>query len=113
MKRFVSMVFIGLVMVLGMSLAGCGDDDGGGGESGSTAVTGVSLNKSSTTITVGSTEQLTSTVEPANATDKRVNWSSDNESVATVATDGHGNRGRGGIGNDNRNHHRRRISGHL
>jgi uncharacterized protein YjdB len=37
---------------------------------------------------VGATEQLTATVEPADATDSSVRWSSDNESVATVDADG-------------------------
>ena len=47
-------------------------------------VTGVSLNKSETTLTVGGTETLTATITPDNATNKAVMWSSDNESVATV-----------------------------
>lgn len=50
------------------------------------SVTGVSLNKASTTITAGSTEQLTATVTPSNATDKSVVWSSSNTSVATVSS---------------------------
>ena len=41
----------------------------------SVAVTGVSLNKTSTTLTVGGTETLTATVEPSGATDKTVKWS--------------------------------------
>lgn len=48
-------------------------------------VTGVSLNKASTTLTVGASETLTATVEPDNATNKTVTWSSDNETVATVS----------------------------
>lgn len=48
-------------------------------------VTGVSLNKNSTSIVEGSTEQLTATVTPSNATDKSVTWSSSNTSVATVS----------------------------
>jgi uncharacterized protein YjdB len=48
------------------------------------AVTGVRL-KASTSIAVGGTETLTATVEPANAANKAVNWSSDNESIASVA----------------------------
>ena len=51
-------------------------------------VTGVSLDKESITIPVGGTEQLTATVEPADATDQSVTWSIDNENVATVDTDG-------------------------
>ena len=52
------------------------------------AVTGVTLNKSSTSITVGGTEQLTATVLPDNATDKTVTWSSNAQSVATVSNTG-------------------------
>ena len=50
-----------------------------------TAVTGVALNKNATTLTVGATEQLTATVNPSNATNKNVTWSSNNTTVATVS----------------------------
>ena len=49
------------------------------------AVTGVTLNPTTATLTVGGTETLTATVAPNNATVKSVTWSSDNESIATVA----------------------------
>ena len=39
------------------------------------AVTGVALNKTSTTLTVGGTETLTAAVSPDDATDKTVKWS--------------------------------------
>jgi uncharacterized repeat protein (TIGR02543 family) len=48
------------------------------------AVTGVSLNKSSTSLTVGGTEILTATIMPSGATNQNVNWSSSNTAVATV-----------------------------
>ena len=48
------------------------------------AVTGVELNKPSTTLLVGGTETLTATVSPNDATDKSVSWESDDEDVATV-----------------------------
>ena len=51
-------------------------------------VTGVSLNKSSTTLTEGDTEQLTATIAPANATNKGMNWVSSNTSAATVSSSG-------------------------
>ena len=52
------------------------------------AVTGVSLNKTTTTIMAGATETLLATVMPVNATNKEVSWSSANPAVATV--DGNG-----------------------
>ena len=52
------------------------------------SVTGVEINKTSTTLTVGGTETLTATVNPGDATDKTVTWSSDNTSVATVDANG-------------------------
>lgn len=51
-------------------------------------VTGVTLNKTSTSITCGNSETLTATVKPDNATNKTVTWSSSNTSVATVSTAG-------------------------
>ncbi len=58
------------------------------GESQNISVTGVSLNKTATTIEVGKTEKLTATVQPTNATNQKVTWKSSNEDVATVGTDG-------------------------
>lgn len=52
------------------------------------SVTSISLDKSNTTISKGSTETLTATVYPANATNKSVTWSSNNPSVATVNSNG-------------------------
>lgn len=49
------------------------------------AVTGVSLNKNSATINIGATDTLTATVEPANASNKNVAWTSSDNGVATVA----------------------------
>lgn len=54
-------------------------------ESANVPVTGVTLNKSSTSIEQGSTETLTATVSPSNATDQTVSWSTNNSSVATVS----------------------------
>ena len=48
------------------------------------AVTGVTLNKNNTTIYTGRTETLTATIQPADATNKAVTWTSDNMGVATV-----------------------------
>ena len=48
-------------------------------------VTGVSLNKSTTSLTVGNSETLIATVSPTDATNKNVTWSSNNSSVAIVS----------------------------
>ena len=56
----------------------------GGGET-TTAVTGVSLNKPSTSLEAGQTETLTATVTPSDATNQNVTWSTSNSAVATVA----------------------------
>ncbi len=48
-------------------------------------VTSIALNKTSVSFnTIGATETLTATVDPSNATDKSVKWSSSNEAVAVV-----------------------------
>jgi len=52
------------------------------------SVTGVTLNKTSLSMTVGDTQTLTATVSPSNATNKTVTWSSSNTSVATVSSSG-------------------------
>ena len=51
-------------------------------------VTGVSLDRTSLTLTEGESSQLVATVSPSNATDKSVGWSSSNSSVAFVTSDG-------------------------
>ncbi len=48
----------------------------------------VSLDKTAVTVAPGNTVQLVATVRPNNATDQTVNWSSDNEAVATVDSAG-------------------------
>ena len=55
---------------------------------GNVLVTGVALNKTSTSISVGNSETLTATVAPENAANKALKWASSDEDVATVAPDG-------------------------
>jgi uncharacterized protein YjdB len=52
------------------------------------AVTSISLNKTSVTTVVGRTYKLKATVRPSNATYKTVNWTSSDESIAIVDSDG-------------------------
>ena len=49
-----------------------------------TPVSGVSLSKNSMTVAVGSSDTLTATVAPSDATNKNVKWSSSNSRIATV-----------------------------
>ncbi|MDE6480675.1 MAG: Ig-like domain-containing protein [Muribaculaceae bacterium] len=48
------------------------------------AVTGVTLNKTTLSLTEGETGTLTATVAPSDATDKTVTWTSSDEKIATV-----------------------------
>ena len=52
------------------------------------SVTGVTLNKTTLTLTRGETETLTATVSPDNADNKAMNWESNNPAVATVMSNG-------------------------
>ena len=54
----------------------------------SVAVTGVTLNKTETSIFVGGSETLTATVAPADATNQNVTWKSDKPEIATVDANG-------------------------
>ncbi len=49
------------------------------------AVTGVTLNKQTTNLVVGTTETLVASVAPTNATNKAVTWSSSNTNIVTVS----------------------------
>ncbi|GHV74758.1 hypothetical protein AGMMS49940_20600 [Spirochaetia bacterium] len=75
-----------IVLALSLAFTGCGDGagNGGGDGDGSVSVTGVTLNKATTSIAVGANETLTATVAPANATNQAVTWSSSDTSKATV-----------------------------
>lgn len=50
--------------------------------------TGVSIKADSSSITVGQKLQLSATVEPANATNKSVTWTTSNSTIATVSSSG-------------------------
>ena len=52
------------------------------------AVTEVKLDKSELTLEAGKSEQLTATVAPTNATNKKVSWSSDKQDIASVDASG-------------------------
>lgn len=50
--------------------------------------TGLTLSQKTATGAVGATKQITATIEPENVTDKTITWSSDNEGIATVDSNG-------------------------
>ena len=52
------------------------------------SVSQITLNKTSTSISVGNSQTLTATVTPENAANKALKWASSDEDVATVAPDG-------------------------
>ena len=52
------------------------------------SVTGIALNKTSLSLTEGEEFTLEATVTPDNATNKELTWTSDNEAVATVSSEG-------------------------
>ena len=66
------------------------DEESSGGETPDTniPVTGISLNKSTLSLTVGNREVLIADIVPDNATNALVNWTTSAPSVATVANDG-------------------------
>lgn len=61
---------------------------GGGGGSSTIAVTAISVSPSTLTLTVGATRMITATVEPDNATNKKINWTTSDEKIATVDVNG-------------------------
>ena len=70
---------------------GSGGNTGGGQTPGPTdvAVTSITINKTETTINVGATENLSITeIQPDNATDKSITWSSDKTDIAEVNNEG-------------------------
>lgn len=52
------------------------------------SVTGVKLNRTNLTMQIGKNENLVATIEPSNATNQEVVWSSSDEGVATVTNNG-------------------------
>jgi hypothetical protein len=83
---------IAFVAIIGFSFIACGGDDpdpkpdpNPPPTTATVSVTGVSMEKTSTTILVGNTETLYATVLPDNATNKSITWVSNNTAVATVS----------------------------
>lgn len=74
-----------------LGLAACEpklEDGTGGDETPAVEITAIELSTSSITLDVGQSQQVTATVQPADADPSRVTWRSDNERVATVDATG-------------------------
>lgn len=80
-KRQITTVngFAGLIILAMLLISSCAKDD--------IAVTGLALDKSNATVQVGSKDQLSTFITPADASNQSLNWRSANQAVATV-TDG-------------------------
>ena len=64
-------------------------DSSGSSSSGQAiGVISVSLNKSVDTLNIGDTDTLTATISPSNAANKNVSWTSSNENIVAVDTNG-------------------------
>ncbi len=89
MKKFFSSFALLLVTFCLFAAAACGGDDKDkdkdqSGQGSVVTVTGISLDKTETTLKIGETVKLTASVSPDNATDKTVTWNSSDAAVATV-----------------------------
>ena len=82
-KLLIIICSICFVVALACGVAACKDD-----KDDVIRVSSVSLNKSELTVAVGAEETLTAIVNPSNATDKTVEWFSDNSAIATVDENG-------------------------
>lgn len=79
------LIIVVLILLLTVGLTACGMS--GGGENNSIEATGISLNTTSLTLTIGETSNLTASVEPTDAS-QSVTWSSSNTTAVTVTSSG-------------------------
>ncbi|WP_281064345.1 Ig-like domain-containing protein [Clostridium muellerianum] len=82
------MTFIMLVSILGINVGNVFADESSNDINVNVSVTGVSLDKTKSTLAEGDIVQLTATIAPDNATNKNLKWSSSDETIATVDTTG-------------------------
>lgn len=80
-KIWKALAVLTAIALFGSAFTACKSDDDGDDD---VSVTGVSLDRTSAELDVGGTLTLTATIEPANATNRNVSWSSSDVKVATV-----------------------------
>ncbi|MDE6384076.1 MAG: Ig-like domain-containing protein, partial [Paramuribaculum sp.] len=78
-----NLLFTSLLILLLSGCSGSGSDSEP--EPATVSVSSISLTPTSLSLAVGESADITATVKPDNATDKRVSWTSSNPKVATVA----------------------------
>lgn len=84
-KIWKALAVLTAIALFGSAFTACKSDDDGDDD---VSVTGVSLDKTVAELKVGDTLTLKATIEPANATNQNVNWSSRDKNVATVDENG-------------------------
>lgn len=84
-KIWKALAVLTAIALFGSAFTACKSDDDGDDD---VPVTGVSLDKTVAELEVGGTLTLTAVVEPANATNQNVSWSSSDKNVATVDENG-------------------------
>lgn len=84
-KMWKALAVLTAIALFGSAFTACKSDDDGDDD---VSVTGVRLDKTSAELEVGGTLKLTATIEPANATNQNVSWSSSDKNVATVDENG-------------------------
>ena len=80
-------ILCGAILVTLLSSSTCSKNGGtetGGEENSSVPVEGVTITRASLELSVGEGFRLGARITPRNATDSRITWASDNETVATV-----------------------------
>ena len=87
MKNF-GKICIALSAGIVFAFAGCSNSGGGSDSPQVVHVSGVTLNKSTLTLDVDTSEKLIATVSPDNAFDKSVTWLSSDTEIVTVTEDG-------------------------
>lgn len=98
MRKLFRTIIVVAAMISAAVFTGCkkdeptpsGSNGGNGGNDGpkAVAVTGVSLSKQTLSLVEGSTETLTATVTPSDATNKSISWKSSDAATATVDNNG-------------------------
>ena len=98
MRKLFRTIIVVAAMISAAMFTGCkkdeptpsGSNGGNGGNDGpkAVAVTGVSISKQTLSLVEGSTETLTATVTPSDATNKSISWKSSDAATATVDNNG-------------------------